>query len=74
MVRSLTLIQNCTITLNRAYPNSIGIFSTTQQDSTLATTSISTAPGENTGNSYRGNTISNVNQGIAIIGTSSFFE
>jgi hypothetical protein len=65
-------IQNNTITLNKAYQNSFGIYSNTRHNSTNVTgtadiTNNTTAPNSN--NKFYGNSISNVNMGMSIIGS-----
>jgi len=63
-------IQNNTISLNRAYPNTFGIYSNSTHDA-LAVTTASTATGANGGNHnlrIYGNTVSNVNNGIVVVG------
>ncbi|MFC4262015.1 T9SS type A sorting domain-containing protein [Ferruginibacter yonginensis] len=66
-------IQNNTISLNRAYSNTIGIYSNVRHSSTVVTTAadITTAPGSNSGNKVYSNSISNVDYGIAFIGSST---
>src|SRR5437868_6589730 len=70
-------IQNNTITLNRTYSNSFGIYSSTEHvdgptsanvTTIAAITNNTTAPNNN--NKVYGNSISNVNYGIAFIGAS----
>ncbi|MGI8964859.1 MAG: beta strand repeat-containing protein, partial [Limisphaerales bacterium] len=63
-------IQNCTITLNRTYPNTFGIYSNSTHSATAPTTSASatTTAGGNSGMKVYGNTISNVNMGIVVVG------
>ncbi len=63
-------IQNNTITLNRTYQNTFGIYSNSTHSATTVTTT-ATATGINGGNSglkIYGNSISNVNQGIVVVG------
>jgi hypothetical protein len=58
------------ITLNRTYQNTFGIYSNSTHTATAPTTS-ATATGANGGNSgliIRGNTIGNVNNGITVVG------
>jgi hypothetical protein len=65
-------IQNNTISLNRNYRNSFGIYSSTRHTSAdVGTTHDVTngTTGPNSGNKFYGNRISNVNMGIALIGT-----
>lgn len=63
-------IKNNTITLNRTYQNTIGIYSNSTHSATVATTSASatTTTGGNSGLKIQSNTISNINQGIVIVG------
>jgi len=63
-------IQNNTITLNRTYANTFGIYSNSNHSATTVTTSASatTSAGGNSGMKVYGNTISNVNNGIAVVG------
>jgi Calx-beta domain len=63
-------IQNNTITLNRTYQNTFGIYSNSTHTATTVTTSASatTTAGGNSGLKIYGNTISNINQGIIIVG------
>jgi hypothetical protein len=63
-------IQNNTITLNRTNSNTFGIYSNSTHSATAATTSASatTTAGGNSGLKVYGNTISNVNQGIVVVG------
>ncbi|MET0753838.1 MAG: hypothetical protein ABWZ66_10715 [Pyrinomonadaceae bacterium] len=65
-------IQNNTITLNRLYATTIGIFSTSRTSSTAltATAEATTTGGTNTNNKFYGNNISNANYAIALIGAS----
>ena len=63
-------IQNNTITLNRTYQNTFGIYSNSTHSSTTVGT-IASATGTGGGNSglrIYSNTIGNVNQGIVIVG------
>ncbi len=66
-------VQNNTITLNRAYATTIGIFSTSRTTSTsvTATAEATSAAGTNTDNHYYGNNISNTNYAIALIGAAA---
>ena len=66
-------IQNNSITLNRAYSNTFGIYSNVRHSSTAPTTTadITTAAGSNFGNKVYTNTISNVNDGIVFVGSST---
>lgn len=63
-------IQNNTITLNRTNSNTFGIYSNSTHSATSATTSATatTTAGGNSGLKVYGNTISNVNQGIVVVG------
>jgi hypothetical protein len=65
-------IQNNTITLNRAYATTIGIFSTSRTTATALTTTAeaTTAAGGNTNNKFYGNNISNTNYAIVLISAS----
>ncbi|MFY7664747.1 beta strand repeat-containing protein, partial [Flavobacterium sp.] len=65
------LVRNCTISLNRTYTNSFGIYSNTRHTATaVATTAdITATTGSNSNNRFYSNTISNVNMGIALIGS-----
>jgi hypothetical protein len=63
-------IQNNSITLNRVYQNTFGIYSNSTHSATTVTTSATatTTAGGNTGLKIYGNTISNVNNGIVVVG------
>lgn len=63
-------IKNCTITLNRVYQNTFGIYSnSTHTPTTVGTTATATgAAGGNSGLQILGNAISNVNIGIVVVG------
>ncbi|MFM2394310.1 MAG: hypothetical protein RLZZ546_2292, partial [Bacteroidota bacterium] len=63
-------IQNNTITLNRIYQNTFGIYSNSTHSATAVTTSATatTSAGGNSGLKIYGNTISNVNNGVIVIG------
>ncbi len=68
------IILNNTISLNKNYSNTFGIYSNTRHSSTVPTVAVNiinntTAP--NHGNKVYGNTISNVNMGICFIGSGS---
>ncbi|CAF4960860.1 unnamed protein product, partial [Rotaria sp. Silwood1] len=65
------IIQNNTISLNRIYSNTFGIYSNVQHSSTAVTTSanITLATGSNSGNKIYGNSISNVDYGIVFEGS-----
>jgi hypothetical protein len=67
--------QNCsilgnTISLNRTYQNTFGIYSNSTHTATAVTTSASatTAAGGNSGLIIRSNNVSNVNNGIVVVG------
>ena len=63
-------IRNCTIDLTRAYQNTFGIYANSTHSATVVTTS-ATATGTTGGNGnliITGNTISDVNQGISVVG------
>jgi subtilisin-like proprotein convertase family protein len=64
------IIQNNTISLNRTYQNTFGIYSNSTHSATAATTSASatTTAGGNSGLKVYGNSISNVNNGILVLG------
>lgn len=64
------IIQNNTITLNRIYQNTFGIYSNSTHAAGTATTSATatTTAGGNSGLKIYGNTISNVNMGIVVVG------
>lgn len=64
-------IQNNTITLNRTYQNTFGIYSNVRHNSTAVTTTadISSAAGANSNNKIYANTISNVNFGMVFVGS-----
>jgi Calx-beta domain/Right handed beta helix region/Domain of unknown function (DUF4214) len=66
-------IQNNTITLNRAYANTFGIYSTTRTNSTAvtATAEATTAAGSNSNNKYYANNISNLNYAVVLISVSA---
>lgn len=63
-------IQNCTISLNKTYLNTFGIYSNTRHSATdmLTTAEVTAASGANSNNKIYANAISNVNCGIALIG------
>ncbi len=63
-------IKNCTISLNRTYQNTFGIYSNSTHSATVVTTSATatTSAGGNSGLKIYGNSISNVNQGIVVVG------
>ena len=64
------IIQNNTISLNRTYQNTFGIYSNSTHSATNATTSATatTTAGSNSELKIYGNAISNINQGISIVG------
>jgi len=63
-------IQNNTITLNRNYQNTFGIYANATHSATSVTTAATatTAAGGNSGMKVYSNTISNVNMGIVVVG------
>lgn len=63
-------IQNNTIVLNRTYQNTFGIYSNSTHSATTVATSATatTTAGGNSGMKVYGNSISNVNLGIVVIG------
>ena len=63
-------LQNNTITLNRTYQNTFGIYSNSTHAATTVTTSATAtgATGGNSGLRIYGNTINNVNIGIVVVG------
>ncbi len=63
-------IQNNTITLNKIYQNTFGIYSNSAHSATTVTTAASatTTAGGNSGLKIYSNNISNVNNGIAVVG------
>jgi len=67
-------IQNDSISLNRTYTNTFGIYSSTcHADATPATnTDITSSAGDNSNLHIYGNTISNVNYGIAVLSAPAF--
>ncbi len=64
-------IQNNTISLNRSYRNTFGIYGNVRHTATAitATTDISSVAGSNLGNKVYGNTISNVDYGVVFVGS-----
>jgi len=64
------VIQGNTITLNRTYQNTFGIYSNSTHSATTVATSVSatTATGGNHGLKVYSNIISNVNNGIVVVG------
>jgi hypothetical protein len=65
------VFQNNTISLNRIYTNTFGIYSNVRHSATSPTTAaeVVTAAGSNSNNSVFSNTISNVNYGISFVGS-----
>lgn len=63
-------IQNNTISLNRTYQNTFGVYSNSTHSSTAPSTSATatTTAGGNSGLKIYGNNISNVNNGITVVG------
>ena len=63
-------VQNNTITLNRTYQNTFGVYSNSTHAATTPITSSSatTTAGANSGMKVYGNAINNVNNGIVVIG------
>jgi|GEM_PF-1594490 len=63
-------IKNCTISLNRTYLNTFGIYSNTRHSATAISTAaeVTSAAGTNSNNKVYANAISNVNYGIVFIG------
>jgi hypothetical protein len=62
-------IRNCTIDLNRTYTNTFGIYSnSTHTSGTISTALTTAAGGEHNNLTITGNTITDVNQGIVVIG------
>ena len=66
-------VQNNTISLNKAYSNTFGIYSNTNHVQTDGLTSSppSSTAGANSGNKIYGNAISNVNMGVCFVGSSN---
>jgi hypothetical protein len=64
-------IQNNTISLDRTYANTFGIYSNVRHTATSAsvTADITAVSGSNSSNKVYGNTINNVNYGIVFVGT-----
>ncbi|MDI9258542.1 beta strand repeat-containing protein, partial [Flavobacterium sedimenticola] len=69
-------IQNNTITLNRTYQNTFGIYSNSTHSATTITTSATatTTAGGNSGLKIYSNTITNVNNGIVVIGPTAIAD
>ncbi|MES2774434.1 MAG: T9SS type A sorting domain-containing protein [Bacteroidota bacterium] len=65
-------IKNCTIDLDRSYQNSFGIYCNSNHTATAISTAVPppTAAGGNSGLTITGNTITDVNVGIVVIGPS----
>lgn len=63
-------IKNCTIDLDRTYQNTFGIYSNSTHSATAVTTSATatTAAGGNSGLKIYSNMITDVNQGIVVVG------
>lgn len=63
-------IKNCTIDLTRTYQNTFGIYANSTHSATIATTTASatSATGGNSNLLITGNTITDVNQGISVVG------
>ncbi|MEO7444935.1 MAG: T9SS type A sorting domain-containing protein [Ferruginibacter sp.] len=63
-------IQNNTITLNKTYQNTFGIYSNSAHSATVVTSGVSatTTAGGNSGLKIYSNNISNVNNGIVVVG------
>ncbi|MEI7726785.1 MAG: hypothetical protein WCK09_16870, partial [Bacteroidota bacterium] len=66
-------IQNNTISLNRSYSNTFGIYSNVRHSATAPTTTadITLATGSNLGTKIYSNSISNVDYGIVFVGSSA---
>ena len=65
-------IKNCTIDLNRTYQNTFGIYSNSTHGSIAFSTSApAIAGGSNSNLTITGNTITDVNQGIVVIGSTT---
>jgi Secretion system C-terminal sorting domain/Putative metal-binding motif len=60
-------IQNCTVTLNSNFPNTVGIFSTSSSSVTNVTPIATSSAGTNSNNKIYSNTISNVAYGFYAI-------
>ncbi len=66
-------VKNCTVTLNRTYQNTFGIYSNVAHSSTsISSADIISASGDNSNLILHGNNISNVNIGIAVVGVPAF--
>jgi hypothetical protein len=70
--QNITVLNN-TITLNRTYQNTWGVYSNSTHGAlaVTTTTSATTTAGANSGLKIYGNTISNVNQGILVLGATA---
>jgi hypothetical protein len=70
------IIQNNTITLNKAYQNSVGIYSNNRHSATAATVpeEIVSAAGQNSNNKIYADSISIVNVGIVFIGSTGSMD
>ena len=66
-------IQNNTISLNRTYQNTFGIYSNSSHSSTniTANASATSTAGSNSGLKVYGNTISNINIGLVVVGANT---
>ncbi len=65
-------IQNCAISLNKANANTFGIYSNTRHTfNSLSAADITNVTGSNSNNKFYGNTISNCNAGITLIGSNT---
>ncbi len=69
-------IKNCTIDLTRTYQNSFGIYANSTHSSlaVATTTSATGATGGNSNLTITGNTITDVNQGISVVGPSAAID
>jgi hypothetical protein len=65
------LITNCTITLQRSYSSSVGIFVANQTPTSSTALTVTAASGENSNNKFYSNVVQNVNTGISITGYNS---
>jgi hypothetical protein len=66
-----------TISLNKTNPNSFGIYSNNSHDKdvmTISATTVTTAPGAHSLNTFHSNSISNVNVGISLIGSAGSYD
>jgi trimeric autotransporter adhesin len=62
------MIYNCTITLQRIYASSVGIYSANHLTSSTTALTVTSAGGTNSYNKFYSNVIQNVNTGISITG------